>query len=87
MVAIFFPGGDELGPSARSFPLPVPVIPMPSIGLAGRWDTSITGLILGLFQANERRRYFVTTSFIGWAQESALYSNDNNGQITRFQCK
>ena len=33
-----------------------------------------TGLILGLRPANERRRYFVTTSLIGWAQnlESAL---------------
>ena len=28
----------------------------------------ITGLILGLRPANERRRYFVTTSLIGWAQ-------------------
>ena len=27
-----------------------------------------TGLILGLRSANERRRYFVTTSLIGWAQ-------------------
>ena len=26
------------------------------------------GLILGLRQANERRRYFVTTSLLGWAQ-------------------
>ena len=26
------------------------------------------GLILGLRPANERRRYFVTTSLIGWAQ-------------------
>ena len=28
----------------------------------------ITGLILCLSPANERRRYFVTTSLIGWAQ-------------------
>ena len=28
----------------------------------------ITGLILGLLPANEGRRYFVTTSLIGWAQ-------------------
>ena len=28
----------------------------------------ITELILGLRPANERRRYFVTTSLIGWAQ-------------------
>ena len=27
-----------------------------------------TGLILGLRPANERRRYKVTPSFIGWAQ-------------------
>ena len=27
-----------------------------------------TGLILGLRLANERRRYCVTTSLIGWAQ-------------------
>ena len=27
-----------------------------------------TGLILGLHPANERRRYFVTKSLIGWAQ-------------------
>ena len=26
------------------------------------------GLILGLHPANERRRYFVTTSHIGWVQ-------------------
>ena len=32
-------------------------------------DTNaITGLILGLRPANERRCYFVTTSLIGWAQ-------------------
>ena len=28
----------------------------------------IVRLILGLHPANERRRYFVTTSFIGWVQ-------------------
>ena len=28
----------------------------------------ISGLILGLRPAKERRRYFVTTSLIGWAQ-------------------
>ena len=27
-----------------------------------------TGLIIGLHPANERWRYFVTTSLIGWAQ-------------------
>ena len=29
---------------------------------------TLTGRILGLRPANERRRYFVTTSLIGWAQ-------------------
>ena len=29
---------------------------------------SFSGLIPGLRLANERRRYFVTTSLIGWAQ-------------------
>ena len=29
---------------------------------------TITGQILGLRPANGRRRYFVTTSLIGWAQ-------------------
>ena len=29
---------------------------------------STTGPILGLRPVNERRRYFVTTSLIGWAQ-------------------
>ena len=34
----------------------------------------MSGLILGLRPANERRRYFVTTSFIGWPHlQSALY--------------
>ena len=32
------------------------------------WDLLSTGLILGLRPSNERRRYFVTTSLIGWAQ-------------------
>ena len=31
-------------------------------------NTAYTGLILGLRPANERRRYFVTASLIGWAQ-------------------
>ena len=31
--------------------------------------TSLSGLILGLRPTNERRRYFVTTSLIGWAQD------------------
>ena len=35
--------------------------------LTGQHDSD-TGLILGLGPANERRRYKVTPSFIGWAQ-------------------
>ena len=31
-------------------------------------DIYIAGMILGLRPANERRRYSVTTSLIGWAQ-------------------
>ena len=38
----------------------------------GKWPLTnarmLAGLILGLRPANERRRYFVTTSLIGWAQ-------------------
>ena len=29
---------------------------------------TVTGLILGLHPANERRRYFVMASLIGWVQ-------------------
>ena len=36
-----------------------------------------TRLILGLRPANERRRYFVTTSVIGWAQASGLSSSED----------
>ena len=32
------------------------------------WYDMTSGLILGLHAANGRRRYFVTTSLIGWAQ-------------------
>ena len=32
------------------------------------FDVTQAGLILGLGPANERRRYFVTTSLIGWVQ-------------------
>ena len=46
-----------------------------SLGLhRWHWDggmvanNTITGLIVGLRSANERRRYFVTTSLFGWAQ-------------------
>ena len=35
----------------------------------------MTGLILGLRPANERRRYFVTTSLIGWVQALNQPSN------------
>ena len=40
------------------------------VGTADGAGKSITdsGLIPGLRPANERRRYFVTTSLIGWAQ-------------------
>ena len=31
-------------------------------------NITIPGLILGLRPANEKRRYFVTTSPVGWAQ-------------------
>ena len=34
----------------------------------GDGNERIAVLILGLCPANERRRYFVTTSLIGWAQ-------------------
>ena len=34
--------------------------------LSGYCVHSNSGLILGLHPANERRRYFVTTSLIGW---------------------
>ena len=30
--------------------------------------SSVSGIILGLHPVNERRRYFVTTSLIGWGQ-------------------
>ena len=43
----------------------------------------IKGLILGLCPANERRRYFVTTSLIGWAQ-----AMNNQGAVERYpKCK
>ena len=32
------------------------------------WDNALSGLILGLHPGNERRRYKVTPSLIGWAQ-------------------
>ena len=32
------------------------------------WQASLSELILGLPPANERRRYKVTPSLIGWAQ-------------------
>ena len=34
----------------------------------GSIKDQMTWMILGLRPANERRRYFVTTSLIGWAQ-------------------
>ena len=52
------------------------VINKPTNALASAWavmtkfgaNTSTPGLILGLCPANERRRYKVTSSLIGWAQ-------------------
>ena len=38
------------------------------ISLENEFQNSITGLILGLHPANERRRYKVTASLIGWIQ-------------------
>ena len=43
-------------------------------------DTS--GLILGLRPANERRRYFVTTSLIGWVQAQ----NQPHGNHRVIEC-
>ena len=40
----------------------IPPLVFPSAG------KTYSGLILGLRPANERRRYFVTTSLIGWSQ-------------------
>ena len=37
---------------------------------------AISGLILGLHPANERRCYYVTTSLIGWAQTMAMTGVD-----------
>ena len=39
-------------------------VPPPSI----KWMHVDVGLILALRSANERRRYFVTTSLFGWMQ-------------------
>ena len=46
---------------------------MPAFGLFEAKHVTImpvddSGLIVGVRPANERRRYFVTTSIIGWAQ-------------------
>ena len=37
-------------------------------GAVSKTSWSISGMISGLPPANERRRYFVTTSLIGWSQ-------------------
>ena len=46
---------------------------------------AMSGLILGLRPPNERRRYFVTTSLIGWAQAGKQHchvsSQDHNELI------
>ena len=36
--------------------------------VSGLYAASLSGLIFGLHPANERRRYKVTPSLIGWAQ-------------------
>ena len=40
----------------------------PAEAMCERKINRIAGLILGLGPANERRRYFVTTSLIDWVQ-------------------
>ena len=48
---------------------------------------SYLGLILGLQPANERRRYKVTPSLIGWANlESALISHPVSSHYNWFEC-
>ena len=44
------------------------VIRIIMVSRAGTVSEYNTGLIIGLRPGNEGRRYFVTTSFIGWAQ-------------------
>ena len=52
------------------------VVPHPAVMFVGNWHPQQgmyvllkgVGLILGLLAANERRRYFVTTSLVGWVQ-------------------
>ena len=41
---------------------------LPDIFLTFAIECQVSGLILGLHIANERRRYFVTTFLIDWAQ-------------------
>ena len=45
-------------------------------------DLTVSGLILGLRSANERRRYFITTSLMGWVQAlnqpCCLFAGDLN---------
>ena len=47
-----------------------PLVAIGKMGQQGhpviKW--AVAGLILGLRPANERRRFFVTTSLIAWAQ-------------------
>ena len=54
--------GKRMVPSLRSVPT------MKWSWGNGYQPVYITGLILGMLPANERRRYFVTMSLIGWAQ-------------------
>ena len=45
----------------------------------------LTGLILDLHPANERRRYFVTTSLIGWVQpQNQLWSHMAHSRLDIF---
>ena len=63
-----------------------------SHGFGTFWDLMITGLLLGLRPANERRRYKVTPSLIGCAQpknrpviEYLTWGNRGPGLIHRHQ--
>ena len=54
--------------TCQIIPLSYSVYPINCVhGFVLMWY-NITGLILGLCPANERWRYFVTTSLIGWMQ-------------------
>ena len=42
----------------------------------------ISGPILGMRAANERRRYFVTKYLVGWVQSPIYFSTENNGHCS-----